>query len=768
MLGNEALAGELIGTLGVFADIGFAGGDEEPADVSGSGDSGGGPRANGPDVIVGGLGVSGFNGSNPTDVVSFSTTPPGPIKAFSLATTSCNIGTDELDWIDCQQSGNPACARHPVISQNMFRLKNGRFEQLGQSWLKHGFCALDEELCTSNCPNGTCDTLGVGCSDPYTASRNSGPGLGRKSEVNAFTGVFPYPFTNGSGSSPPITGRLQVRVDDINPSLNAGAQYWVESQYTAQDDAAAGNADNNASYRAIQFTPSMGITFPIPTTAGTITELPAIRAWSAADPSVVQTNVRVPNEGLMILAAKASDNGNGTWHYEYALFNQNSDRSARSFSVPVAGATLSNIGFHDVDYHSGEPYSLTDWTALTEDGVLTWSTQTFSQNVNANALRWGTMYNFRFDADIPPAEEHAEVTIGLFKPGAGSSVAALTIVPNPIALGLELSGPAPTLVLPACRSTSFDVTIAPGSQTLADGTASLHYRYDGGPFQTASLELVSGELHRATLPPPPCSATAEFYVSAQGHLGETVTLPDTAPAVVFNPDVGTPVTTDVIAADFEGGLPATWTATGLWNATASCPVTPANCSGGQFAYFGNPATCTYDTGVSENGDLSVEFAIPETFDAKLEYCSNFQREQFVISDWPSVKINGINVDQPALGGLGSSVWVQRTVDLTAYAGQTVTLTFNFNTTDHNFNNYRGWQIDNVRVTAVQVQCNAASPVIPGDLDGNSLVNGSDVSAFIAAALEASTSPEHVCPGDFNADGVLDHLDVDGLVNSLLN
>ena len=27
---------------------------------------------------------------------------------------------------------------------------------------------------------------------------------------------------------------------------------------------------------------------------------------------------------------------------------------------------------------------------------ITWNTETFAQNQNANAIRWGTMYNFRF------------------------------------------------------------------------------------------------------------------------------------------------------------------------------------------------------------------------------------------------------------------------------------------------------------------------------------------------------------------------------------
>src|SRR5712672_3462551 len=93
--------------------------------------------SNGPDVIVGTLGT---HPAGEPSVTNF--TSVGGIEAFSLETTSCNIGTVNVSWL---QSPN---TNHPVIAQNCFRLKrvNGynRFEQVGQSWLKHGFFAESE------------------------------------------------------------------------------------------------------------------------------------------------------------------------------------------------------------------------------------------------------------------------------------------------------------------------------------------------------------------------------------------------------------------------------------------------------------------------------------------------------------------------------------------------------------------------------------------------------------------------------------------------
>ncbi len=365
----------------------------------------------GPDVIVGDLHETGNYGSS------------NGISAFSVGTVSCNIGSHQLNWFSNTSD-------HPVIGQNMYRLANGRFEQVGQSWLKHGFFALSGTLCSgvNGCagdPSG--EHLGVGCSDPYSAGLNgSQSNLGPRSEVNPLTGIFPYPF-----SAPPapatIGRRLQVKNTDLDPSLNPGASYFVEGHYIAADDASAGNGANNVSYRPISVNGS-GSSFTISVTGTTKRERAAVYAWLSDDPQVKVNQVNVAGVGVFIVAGKATDLGNGNWHYEYTLHNLNSDRSAGAFSVPIFNtATVQNIGFHDVDSHSGEPYDTTDWASSFAGGSIDWSTDSFATNPDANAIRWGTMYNFWFDANSPP--EQGDVTIGLFKPGTPSTLTASMIVP---------------------------------------------------------------------------------------------------------------------------------------------------------------------------------------------------------------------------------------------------------------------------------------------------------------------------------------------------
>jgi len=371
----------------------------------------GGIAAVGPDVIVGDL----------HNVSNYGHT--GGISAFAIGTYSCNVGTMRLNWYEFTN-------QHPVIGQSMYRLKNGRFEHIGQSWLKHGYFALSNSLCNT-CNDQTDGTqLGVGCADPYGSGLNGTQSdLGPKYQVNANIGDFPYPPANPSYSGI-LARRLQVHDSDLDPAMDGGGLYFVEGHYVTPDDAAWGNKNNNASYRRVTVAFSAAQNrWNITLQDSTQREKPAIRAWKVNDATVTETDIQVPGEGLFILAAKATDVGGGWYEYEYALHNLNSDRSGQSFSVTLyAGTSVQNLGFHDVDYHSGEPYSGTDWTTAFNDSVVMWSTQTYAVNQNANALRWGTLYNFRFQADRAPTT--GLVSLGLFKPGTPVSVSGSTVVPG--------------------------------------------------------------------------------------------------------------------------------------------------------------------------------------------------------------------------------------------------------------------------------------------------------------------------------------------------
>ncbi|MEM7229579.1 MAG: hypothetical protein AAF432_12280 [Planctomycetota bacterium] len=383
--------------------------------------SGGG--VTGPDVIVGQVGL------DPGDFFgSFVNYPSANgYRSYAVNTTSCNVGDAPLSWRD--GTLEMPDKRHPVIAQNMYRYADGRIEMVGMSWLKHGFCATTFDLCgTCNVPLD-CDFLFPGCSDPYSAGTNGNnqSRLGPRYEVNALTGDFPFPAdTESAPVSDSTYRRLRVAEQYVEAASNPNATWFVEVQYIAADDAAAGNDLNNASYRkAMLDTDGSLLNFDGPT----VQELPAIMAWPTLDPNATVVAVDVPGEGRLHLGYAAHDLGDGRWAYEYAIHNLNSDRAAGGLRVPVSEDTcITEIGFHDVEYIAGEPYDDTDWSTSQMAGELRWASASFATDPNANAVRWGTMYNYRFIANAPPIV--TPVTIEIFKPGATNEMTVMAIAPQ--------------------------------------------------------------------------------------------------------------------------------------------------------------------------------------------------------------------------------------------------------------------------------------------------------------------------------------------------
>ncbi|MBE7515230.1 MAG: carboxypeptidase regulatory-like domain-containing protein [Chloracidobacterium sp.] len=396
----------------------------------------------GPDVIVGDLsGLAQYGSQVGTQV------------GLAVGTDSCNAGSENLGWY--QNPNN----NHPVIPQNLYRMSaNGdRFEQIGQSSVKHGFTALTNNLCGYGCNGVGGSQLGAGCSDPYSTSLNAGPNLGSRAWVNPFTGFYPRgdsatPNNNHTGHSHTSTShRVLVEVNDLNTSMNSGAKYYAEGQYVTpseytwcQSHPGQCNMNNNVSYR--QYSVS-GTTSPFSFSpqGSTQRQKAAITAWTGATIQIVQPDPAA--DGIAMLGYKVTNPSAGVWHYEYAIYNQDLDRAIQSLTIPTGpGITLSNVGFHAPPQHPGwandgtalnEGFSSAPWTQTMGDGTVTWGSETFLGNPNANAVRWGTLYNIRFDSNRPP--QNGNAIIGFFKTGAPMTVPVQ--VPTPVALtSVSISG----------------------------------------------------------------------------------------------------------------------------------------------------------------------------------------------------------------------------------------------------------------------------------------------------------------------------------------
>ena len=408
----------------------------------------------GPDIIVGDL----------PDVVQIDPAV-GSQVGLGVATTSCNNGDQPVNFFALPNTD------HPFFPQNLYRKSGGvdnleRFEQIGQSWIKHTFGADELDECNLGCNTNNCtqfSQLCPGCADPYLADENGWYDLlGSRAWANPFTGAFPSTAANHNGHAHDgVSHRIRVNVADLNTTLNAGATYFAEAQYLdpleytwCQTHSGQCNMYNNASYH--QFLVNGTTNFTFSPLGQTVRMEPAIKAWTGA--TVNQLEPDPGNDGIWFMGYKVTNPTNGVYHYEYALYNQNLDGSIQSFSVPLgAGANLSNIGFHAPPQEPGwandgtfnnQGYSSMPWTVTQNATSITWNTETFGQNQNANAIRFGTLYNFRFDADQPPQTTNA--TVGFFKTGSPMIVAiqapagGSTPTPTPTATGTPTATPRPT------------------------------------------------------------------------------------------------------------------------------------------------------------------------------------------------------------------------------------------------------------------------------------------------------------------------------------
>ena len=187
-----------------------------------------------------------FHGSAPTATSSGTTANPGGWHAYSFATTACNVGDVPINW------GPGGSSNHPVIGQNFFRIADGRIEQLGQSYVKHGFCAVNENSC------GTCQA---------TPLRDARGGLRghlqrhpqRRRRRRRQVGRDPRARQCSRSAQRPARATPccadACRFATVS-GPTPGELYIAEAQYVTNHDQPIGNARNNASWRQVGVDPA--------------------------------------------------------------------------------------------------------------------------------------------------------------------------------------------------------------------------------------------------------------------------------------------------------------------------------------------------------------------------------------------------------------------------------------------------------------------------------------------------------------------------------
>jgi hypothetical protein len=315
--------------------------------------------AAGPDVIVGFV----DDGREDSRI--------GSKIGLTASTNSCNLGDAPLNWHALPDN------RHPAITLNLYRLVDGRIEQLAKSWVKHGFFATNQNACANipemagrTCAPGTGGTqLRPGCSDYYSEDLNADPSLlGPRSKITnsatgAFNGADAQNLTGYPGSQPAERILLVDEADLIQP----GARYFVEGHYITADDALAGNARNNVTYREVKPLLRTGA-YVLRNESDNVRTQPAILAWRDSGAQLAEIEA---NEGggktFLIVGSKASPAPGGKFRYDYVVYNMNSDFGVQSFSVPAAGIGAASVGFK-APSSNGEIWSNEAWQAKTDGG----------------------------------------------------------------------------------------------------------------------------------------------------------------------------------------------------------------------------------------------------------------------------------------------------------------------------------------------------------------------------------------------------------------
>jgi len=353
--------------------------------------------------------------------------------------------------------------QHPMLVWAVYRINgDGQLEQLGRSGVKHAFFTINRN-CLPGC-NVNGNILGPGCDDIYSVSNNdSNSALGLRSEVDPFRGRWGRCQStfdancdgvedSGGGAASNFDRRLMVVEAELSPTLNPGAQYFIESWYIVRDQKNPFTAMGSQ-----QFTPTFTTVWTVPVVtsgSGAFRRGPVIDRWvDPANPGPNAASTLVETDtGRFKVAVRVAPLPSGRYRYDYAVYNVDFARvitptsgpgseepnlciasmsGFSGFRVPLQpGDTVNNLSHFD----NGLPAS-DDWIATLGADSVSWTAPagglvsrcglSFEQPVNT--LDFGTLFRFSLESAAPPASG----VVGLIAAtGDQSPIHATVLVPG--------------------------------------------------------------------------------------------------------------------------------------------------------------------------------------------------------------------------------------------------------------------------------------------------------------------------------------------------
>ncbi len=452
--------------------------------------------------------------------------PNGEV-GMAMLNTMCNPGSVNIPWYQAMQPN------HPKFGFLIVRVAGDRIEQINEwSFCKHAFVSINVSGACGSCQDpGTGSLMGLNCSDTYAAGNNANrrwlgppeeidPWLGTWQPVGSYFDIgdpmqagYPLPADGIRSLDHTIFDTVQNRVTvDEADLLTPNASYYYGLQLIHEGEALA-NRDDNLAHRG--FNPVWnGGSWSFPNNAAGQQYGSILDRWPGAN---VEFGHDGGDNGRFFVASKVTPLGGGLYHYEYAVHNVDNSRGGGTLRIPIdAGATASNFTFGDIDLDPSN-----DWTAARVGNEVVFTSP------QGNPLEWNTIYNFGFDADVPPGVSTCEIDHA--RPGVGSLwVEVQTEVPGGSTIatfatfgaGCAGSTPPPPVPCPELNG---------AGGTLTNDTNAYEYTFrvpNTGPVGVAGFEIFTAA------PGGPISRAAHVYADVGGQ-------PSTTPLATTTITVGT-------------------------------------------------------------------------------------------------------------------------------------------------------------------------------------------------------------------------------------
>jgi hypothetical protein len=154
-----------------------------------------------------------------------------------------------------------------------------------------------------------------------------------------------------------------------------------------------------------------------------------------------------------------------------------------------------------------------------------------------------------------------------------------------------------------------------------------------------------------------------------------------------------------VAYDFESGKTTGWTITNS-DTSVGWVVSSKRAAGGKYSlYYGDPSAGDYDTGGQNYGTAQLPAFTPTTGKkAGLTFSLWMDTESLSSYDVLEVYANTTKVWSKTTTTVSSmKTWLEISIDLSSYAGKSVTIKFKFDTKDSYSNSTEGLYIDDITI-----------------------------------------------------------------------